>query len=119
MNCPKCNKEIDEKSVFCTGCGERLKEGKTLKVTRQKRAMGFAIPFPVYLDGKKLGDLKNGATIECEITEGEHTIELKAVEKTIKQGIVIKKDTKEVEVKTRLQMGLVAGVPKILDIIYK
>ena len=79
----------------------------------------FAFTFDYYLDGNKIGDLTNGATIECDITVGEHQLEIKAVEKTVKQGIIVKEDTNSVEVITRLKMGIIAGVPKILDIIYK
>ena len=53
MTCKNCNKEVEDNKNFCPSCGAKLGE-YTLIVTRKKKAMGFAIPFPIYVDGVKI-----------------------------------------------------------------
>lgn len=122
MKCTKCNKELNEGAEFCPSCGTKVNDGVRrvpFTITRIKRLMGFAIPFPVYVDDEKLGDLQNGKSLTLNLTEGEHIVKIKAVEKTISQGITIKEDTQGVEIKIKLKMGILAGVPKIVSIEYK
>ena len=122
MKCAKCNKELNETAEFCPDCGTKVNDGVRrvpFTITRLKRIMGFAIPFPIYVDEEKLGDLQNGKSLTRNLTEGEHIIKIKAIEKTISQAITIKEDTQSVEMTIKLKMGLLAGVPKIMNIEYK
>ena len=117
MNCPNCNEQIEENKNFCPKCGTKLGE-YILVVTRQKRAMGFAIPFPIYVDGQKVADLSNGKSFTYNLTKGNHTVTIDSVEKKLNQGIVLDEEHKSVEIVFCAQIGLIAAVPKLLNIIY-
>ena len=117
MNCPNCKKEIEENKNFCPSCGAKLGE-YTLTVTRQKRTMGFAIPFPVYVDDIKIGDLSNGKSLKYSLTKGNHTVSIRSVEQDLDQGIILDEDHKSVEIIICLQMGIIAGKPKLINIKY-
>lgn len=43
-----------------------------LEVKRVSSAIGLIVSWDVYLDGKKVGKLKNGKSIECEVSPGTH-----------------------------------------------
>lgn len=118
MNCPKCNFEIEENKNFCPSCGSKLGE-YTLIVTRKKKTIGFAIPFPIYVDGNKIGDALNGKSLTYNLTKGEHKVSINSVEKNLEQGIILDDNHKTVEIIFQAKMGIIAAKPKILDIIYK
>ena len=119
--CPKCDAELENDSLFCTECGTKIekdskktvskkkeekvektekKENKksesvhtaTLTVTRKKSIKGCAITFHVLLDGVKVGDLKNGTSISCEVKEGIHKVTISTVDKDTDQPIEVTKD---------------------------
>ena len=122
MFCPNCGKEI-EKGNFCPSCGNKI-EGNdngrkvSLTITRNKKIMGFAISFPIFVDGVEIGKLKNGQSLNYEVSEGIHKVLFKSVEKDLEQEITINSNTNSVEIICQLKMGLVAGVPQILDVKY-
>ena len=118
MKCSNCNNEVEDNKNFCPKCGNKLGE-YTLIITRQKKTMGFAIPFPIYVDNNKIGDSKNGSTITYNLTKGEHTVIIKSAERTFEQGIILDDEHKSVEIIFCAQMGLIAANPKLIDIIYK
>ncbi len=89
-----------------------------LIVSRKKRMLGMAINFPVYLDGEKIGTLKNGSKVTAPITPGKHVVTIKSLEKKVEQGLIVKEDTKSVEIKATLKMGILAGRVVLEDIIY-
>lgn len=91
----------------------------SLTITRKGKIMGFAINFAVFVDGVRLGDLKNGKSLSCQVGRGGHEILIKCVEKDLKQTISVSDSTNSVEVITHAKMGLLAAVAKIDDIIYK
>ena len=123
MFCNKCGTEI-KKGNFCSECGNKVgninSNGKmiTLTVTRKKKVMGFAIPFPVYVDDLKIGSLGNGKSLTCEVGEGTHTVLFKCVEKNVTQDVNITSDTNSVEVTCQAKMGLAAAVAQVLDVKY-
>lgn len=90
----------------------------TLKVIRTKKLMGFAIKFSVLVDGKKIGDLKNGVTLTCDLDRGSHKLIITSLEKDISQDINIVDGCRVVEVKVSIGMGILAGRPHIDDIKY-
>ena len=121
MNCPNCGVEVRGK--FCPECGTKIESSNsdkkiTLTVTRKKKVMGFAIPFPVYVDGEKIGSLGNGKSLTCEVGEGTHTVMFKCVEKDVKQEINVTSVTNSVEVTCQAKMGLAAAVTQVLDVKY-
>ncbi|MBR4830746.1 MAG: zinc ribbon domain-containing protein [Bacilli bacterium] len=124
MFCTNCGTKIEEGAVFCTECGTKVDqdtEVKTvkIKVIREKRTMGFAIPFPVYIDGEKVATLSNGAMVEVDSTSGHHLVEFVCADGNVKQEIDIPKDHECVEIKFRTCMGLIAASAKITSIEYK
>ena len=65
---------------------------KKFKLTlhRQKNFVGCLIGFIIYIDGEKVGKLKNGKTLELEVAGGNHTI---SIHKNNQVDIFIDKDT--------------------------
>ena len=123
MFCKKCGNSINKDDTFCTECGNKIdkeKMGKLCKiiVTRRKYFLGVAISFPVYVDGIKIGDLKNGKTLETEVTEGNHLVEFKCIEKTVKQDVDLN-GKESVEINCQANMGLLAAVVGINKVEYK
>ena len=90
----------------------------TLKVIRPKKFIGILIKFSVLVDGKKIGDLKNGVTLTCDLDRGSHKLIITSLEKDISQDINIVDGCKVVEVKVSIGMGILAGRPHIDDIKY-
>lgn len=118
MKCTNCDNEIDENKNFCPSCGAKLGDYKIV-VTRIKKTMGFAIPFTVYVDSEKIGDLKNGQAITYNLTKGKHKVLIKSVEKEINQGIVLDDKHKAVEISVYGTMGFLAVRPVLKNIEYK
>lgn len=121
MNCPKCNNKIKMGNNFCTECGTKIESDSniTLTVTREKRILGFAISFPVFVDDEKIGDLKNDSSLVCNLTTGIHKVTIKSFEKTIDKEIEVNEETKGVEIIVNLKMGILAGRANVKEIIYK
>lgn len=122
MFCPNCGKEVN-KGKFCPECGSSLEISNNtgdvkLIVTRNKRVIGCAIPFSVYVDDVKIGSLGNGKSLTCEVGEGVHTVMFKCVEKNVTQEVNVTSDTKSVEVTCRARMGLAAAIAQVLDVKY-
>ena len=122
MFCPNCGREVN-KGKFCPECGSSLETSNNtgdvkLIVTRNKRVIGCAIPFSVYVDDVKIGSLGNGKSLICEVGEGTHTIMFKCVEKNVTQEVNVTSDTKSVEVTCRARMGLAAAIAQVLDVKY-
>lgn len=90
-----------------------------LNVIREKKTMGFAVPFTVHVDGNVIGKLKNGCTISCNINQGKHVVNIESVEKNTIQEIIVNDNTNSVEIRVVAKMGFVAATAKIIDIIYK
>ena len=61
-----------------------------LTLTRKKNFVGCLIGFIIYIDGQKVGKIKNGKTLELEVAAGKHTI---SIHKNNPVDIVIDKDT--------------------------
>ena len=118
MKCKKCNKEVDDNKNFCPNCGNKLGD-YTLVVTRNKKTMGFAIPFPIYVDGNKICDLKNGETITYNLKEGKHTVSINSVEKNMQKEFTLDEEHKCFEIVFSAQMGLLAARPNIHSFQYK
>lgn len=91
----------------------------TLIVSRKKSIKGCAIPFHVLLDGVKVGDLKNGTSVTCEVEEGIHKVTISTIDKDTDQPIEVTKDRNSIEIFTVAKMGLVAAKADIVDIIFK
>lgn len=142
--CTKCGSKIVGGN-FCIVCGTKInsnqsidevinkdykkmdkneiidKEGKdiTLNVTRKKKTMGFAVSFTVLVDGEKIGKLKNGMTVTCNIKPGHHKVNIESVEKNTIQEIDVDENTNSVEIVVVAKMGIVAATAKLVDVIYK
>lgn len=139
MKCLKCNKEFNAEVQYCPFCGDRLSEQINnnqinscdsanlvnndklipLTISREKRIMGFALSFNVFVDGVNLGSLKNGKSLTCQVGIGSHEILIKCVEKDVKQSINVLANNHSIEVITYARIGILAAVAEIKDIIYK
>ena len=69
--------------------------------------------------GVKVGDLKNGTSLSCQVGLGSHDVLIKCVEKDVHQNIMVTASHQSVEVVARAKMGLLAAVAKITNVIYK
>ena len=124
MFCPNCGKEVN-KGKFCPECGNSIEINNNnntgdvkIIVTRQKKIMGCAIPFSVYVDNAKIGSLANGKSLYCEVGEGTHTVIFRCVEKDVVQEVNVTSETNSVEVICKARMGLAAAVAKVLEVKY-
>ena len=90
----------------------------TLKVIRKNKLFGFAISFSVFVDGKKIGVLKNGVTLTCNLDKGTHMLMIKSLEKDIRREINISDECKGVEVYMSIGFGFLVGHPRIDGIKY-
>ena len=129
MFCTNCGNKLNTGDSFCTECGTKVPKekketkssGKKVKiiVTRKKRAMGCAIPFPLYIDGEKIGQLTNGASLEKEVTVGSHAVEFVCADGNIRQDVELTESHESVEILCTARMGLIAAAVKITSIEYK
>ena len=117
--CTKCGNELTGK--FCSVCGNNSEGGRTVPiiVRREKRTLGCAISFGVYVDGNKVGSLKNGSEVTCEVYEGTHRVEVKSLETTVGQDIIVQPNTNAVELVVTLKMGFLAGKAVLKEVNYK
>ena len=123
MKCPNCGNNLDLNQKFCTNCGTQTNIteddlGK-ITVTREKKVLAFAIPFELFIDDSKIGNLPNNSTLTSQVTLGEHIVKIKSPETTISQNITLGNDKKEVEIRVVPKMGLIAAKPKITQILFK
>lgn len=89
-----------------------------LTITRQKKILGFALSIPVLVDGKKIGSVPCGKSIEVQIEKGVHVVSFKSVEKEVKQEINVTDETNNVEIIFKLRLGFLTGVAKIVEVKY-
>ena len=61
-----------------------------LTLTRKKNFVGCAIAFKVFIDGEMVGVIKNGKTLELQVTPGDHEI---SIHKNNPVHIIINGDT--------------------------
>ena len=120
MKCSSCAGEININSNFCPSCGAKIELndiGKVI-VIREKKVFGFAIPFRVYFNDEKIGDLPNDGIVEFNLPYGTHQIVFKSTEKDVISEIELNKDQKEVTIKIIPKMGLIAARPFVKEISY-
>lgn len=92
---------------------------KEIIITREKKLMGFAVPFPVFVDDVKVGDLKNGKSITVNVGIGRHKVVFKCVEKEVVQEVEIKEENQRVSIVCVAKMGFVAAIAKIKEVTYQ
>jgi len=109
--------KLDE-TPFAPSSAVNTNTRATLKVIREKKIVGMAIKFSVLVDGKKIGDLKSGVTLTCELDKGPHKLKITSFEKDISQEINISDGCKVVEVKVSIGLGFLVGRPHIDDVKY-
>ena len=118
MFCTNCGKQIEDNSNFCTGCGNKIQSDKLipLTITREKKMVGVAISFTVYVDGKDVGKLKNDTSITCNVPVGKHQVIIKSFEKDTVQNIEVSESTNSVEIIITVKMGLISGKAGIKEV---
>lgn len=123
MICLDCGRNIDLGSKFCPYCGKETllnNENNIGKITviREKKMLGFAIPFDVYIDNTKLGTLSNNSSLTTNVTLNRHEIKLVSTEKDVIENIELSENKKEVVLTIIPKMGLIAAKPYIKEIKY-
>lgn len=135
--CSNCGSKLE--GNFCSNCGMKglndevinsnvssslindnsVDKKIILNVTRQKKAMGFAVPFTVHVDDIVVGKLKNGCTLSCDIKPGHHVVNIESVEKNTIQEIEVSENMSSVEIVCVAKIGFIAATAKLVDVIYK
>lgn len=123
MICLDCGRNIDLGAKFCPYCGKETllnNENNIGKITviREKKMLGFAIPFDVYIDNTKLGTLSNNSSLTTNVTLNRHEIKLVSTEKDVIENIELSENKKEVVLTIIPKMGLIAAKPYIKEIKY-
>ena len=126
MFCPKCGKELQDSSNFCTACGNKIEtnntqqnienqNSKTVKVviTRAKKLIGCAISMKVHVDGNRIGTIKNNESVEIDLPVGEHKLLIETVGEFTDRVLNITPDLNKVTITVVMKMGLVSGSPAI------
>ena len=126
MFCPKCGKELQDSSNFCTACGNKIEtnntqrnienqNSKTVKVviTRAKKLIGCAISMKVHVDGNRIGTIKNNESVEIDLPIGEHKLLIETVGEFTDRVLNITPDLNKVTITVVMKMGLVSGSPAI------
>ena len=123
MICLNCGCKLDLEAKFCPHCGKETplnNENNIGKITivREKKMLGFAIPFDVYIDETKLGTLSNNSSLTTRSTLSMHEIKLVSTEKDVIENIELSEDKKEVTITIIPKMGLISAKPYIKEIKY-
>lgn len=93
MFCPNCGTKLPDNAKFCSACGKPVPtkadaepvsqntgESPThaevcrLTIRRLNQFYAYNPAMKVYLDGKKIGAVKNGTTVTFEVPKGIHTL---------------------------------------------
>ena len=103
MICLNCGCKIRFRVKFCPHCGKETplnNENNIGKITivREKKMLGFAIPFDAYIDDTKLGTLSNNSSLTTRSTLSMHEIKLVSTEKDVIENIELSEDKKEVTI---------------------
>lgn len=79
--CKKCNVEINDNEKICSKCGVVQSENKefipTIEVLRESSIVGCLLSYSVFVDGVKIGIIKNGEKRRFQIDPGLHEIYIK------------------------------------------
>ncbi|MBQ9012267.1 MAG: hypothetical protein IJ105_03800 [Bacilli bacterium] len=84
------NQNNDINSINNQSINNEIPQKYKLTLTRKKSFVGGMVGFDIYIDNVKVGKIKNGKTVELEITGGEHII---SIHKNNPVSINITKDT--------------------------
>ena len=99
MNCQKCGNVLLQNEQYCGKCGAPVSNlnsnvnneqsfnysnvnnsyGPTkykLILNRKKSFVGSLISFDIYIDNEKVGQIKNGETVELQVSSGDHQISI-------------------------------------------
>lgn len=84
--CRKCQTTLEDDYQFCTRCGI-VQDSETTNITgfiptieieRESCFVGCILTFSVFVDGKKIGQLKNGEKKRFQLKPGLHEVYIKA-----------------------------------------
>ncbi len=123
MICQNCGSQIDLNAKFCPKCGNATAMSDSnnvgkITVIREKKVLGFAIPFEAYVDNTFLGKLPNDSTVSCSVPFGIHEVKIVSTGKDLIEKIEISASQTTCEIHIVPKMGLVAAVPHIKEIKY-
>ena len=123
MICLNCGCKLDLGAKFCPHCGKETplnNENNIGKITivREKKMLGFAIPFDVYIDDTKLGTLSNNSSLTTRSPLSMHEIKIISTEKDVIENIELSEDKKEVTITIIPKMGLISAKTYINEIKY-
>ena len=123
MYCLNCGRKIELGEKFCRNCGNKTvynsKDLATLRIIRENKVFGFAVAFDVFLDGDKIGTLKNGTTLEYMIPYGSYELKIGILGSNVFKKVLLLENKNILELIVVPKMGLLAAKPYIKDIQYK
>ncbi len=105
MICPRCGNQLQDNETFCSNCGTPVTElapqintetvptyqdKYKFTLIRKKSFVGSLVNYKIYVDNEMVGKIKNGQTVEMELTPGNHVISLNKMNPT---NVVITEDT--------------------------
>lgn len=118
MFCNKCGSEIKENNKFCTNCGNKVIKDENdcyILFERMKQFYGCLVPINIYLDGNRVGSVKNNKSIKIDTSSGNHKLSFNLWSGNGMYDINIAKG-ENVKVTFKLSMGLVTSEPEIISI---
>lgn len=123
MICLGCGCKLEIGAKFCPHCGKEtaLASGEvgTIKIVREKKTMGFAVSFDVFIDDEKVGVLANGSELTFDVPVGSHDIRLELLNSVTNQEVKLSSEKKNAIITVIPKMGLVAARPFVKNIEYK
>jgi NMD protein affecting ribosome stability and mRNA decay len=75
IKCPECGANISTTAKMCPHCG--AERTGTVTIRRNPILSFSGYETEVYIDGERMGELKNGESISLSLIEGEHTVYVK------------------------------------------
>lgn len=122
MICLGCGCKLEIGSKFCPHCGREtiLASGEvgTIKIVREKKTMGFAVSFDVFVDDEKVGSLANGRSLSFDVPIGSHDIKLELLNSTTHQVVELSSEKRNVLITVIPKMGLLAARPYVKSVNY-
>lgn len=87
-------------------------------VKRKKSVLACAIPFKVLIDGIEVGSLKNGQELIKEVSNSNHNVVIKTLEKSTPVDVELTEEKYSATITVGPKLGLLVAHVKILSVEY-
>ncbi len=106
MYCTKCGSQLNENEV-CANCSTTTTGSNLVKVIISRRSAftGAIVNYAVFIDGKEVGKLGNGKSLEVMLSPGSHNFAFNMWSASDSENVTIPENCSEYYVDTMIEMG--------------